>query len=172
MLLGDVAHEAVPSRDARRPRDRVIARIDAARGRRRGEEDHRRAVEREQRAGKRVPGVLADEHREPAPRRIEGANVVAALDETLFVEQTVGGQEVLAVHVPDERRVASESHPQRAVVEDAVPRLVKADRDLERLRSSARGQIHALQIACERARRARVLAHAALEEVAGERRFG
>src|SRR5678816_2030529 len=111
-----------------------------------------------------MPGVLAHEHREPSPRRVERANVVSAFDETLLVEDAVGGKEVLPMHVANYRRIAAELHPHRAVVEDAVPQLVEADRDLDRARARIRCQIHSLEIGRERSGRASLLAHTALEE--------
>jgi len=97
---------------------------------------------------------------------------VSALDEPLFVEQAVGGQEVLPVHVTNEWRIAAQPHPHRAIVEGAVPQLVEADRDLERMQGRGRGEIGTLQIRRERAGRERMLANPAFEEVAGKSGFG
>ena len=172
VFLRNVAHEALPSRDARRTGHRVLARPHAARGRRARDEDHRGAVECEQGAGERVPGVLAHEHRESSPRCIERADVVAALHEALLVEQPVGGEKVLPVDVANERLVAAQAHPHRAVVQYAVPQLVESDRDLDGPRAGLRGEICALEIGGECAGGAGLFADAALEEVAGERGLG
>jgi hypothetical protein len=54
------------------------------------DEDHRGAVERRNGAGEAVPRVFANEHRGASPFRIERANLESAIDETFFVEQSVG----------------------------------------------------------------------------------
>src|ERR1019366_5387406 len=78
----------------------------AARGRRRAD-DHVDAVAGEQVCGARVPEVLADEHAHPpgavrsggAQRSLEGSEPVAGGEITGLVEEAVGGQVHLAVHV-------------------------------------------------------------------------
>src|SRR5881392_1406795 len=49
----------------------------------------------------RVPRVLADQDRRPAPAGIERPDLAAAIHEPLLVEHAVRGEEHLAVHLPD-----------------------------------------------------------------------
>ena len=101
VLLGDVANQPVPARDAAGNRRAVGALERATRGRRRRHEHHMRAVERGDQSRERMPRIFAHEHRRAPPRRVERADLVAALDETLFVEQAVRRQKSLPMDVQD-----------------------------------------------------------------------
>jgi hypothetical protein len=120
-----------------------------------------------------VPGVLADENAGPPPGEVEGADLVAALDEALLVEQPVGGEKVLAMDVADRcPPLGAERDVHRAVVQRALEQLVEADDDVERppVASVASGrQVGGVQVAGERAGGDGEVAHAPFEEVAGER---
>jgi hypothetical protein len=63
-----------------------------------------------------MPRVLAYEDGGPTPRCVEGAYPVAPLHEPLLIEHAVGGEEILAVYVTDERLIAAEPHAHCAVV--------------------------------------------------------
>jgi len=80
-----------------------------------------------------VPGVLADQHRGATPTRVERADLEAPIDESFFVEHSIGRKEELAVHVPDHRLVSpsTQSHIERAIIESVVPHLVKPDAHIE-----------------------------------------
>src|SRR6185437_1069977 len=172
MFLGDVAYQSLPPTDARRSRYAIVARPDAARRGRGADEDHARPIERRKRPCEAVPGVLADQYGRASPRRIECPNVVAALNESLLVEQPVRRQEVLAVHVQDRRFRAAQPNAHGAVVERVVPQFVEAEHDVQHAFRRHGGQIDPLQRRGERARRDGQFAHAAFQEVARERRFG
>ena len=132
MFLGDVPNQSIPSGNGRRTRDAVITRFDAARGRGGGEEDDLGAVQRGDGAGEAVPGILADEHRGAAPRRVERAHLTTALDESFLVEQAVGGQKHFAVNVADHwTAVGTESDVHGTVVQGALPPFVEPDDDIE-----------------------------------------
>ena len=166
VLLGDVADQPVPARHARRNRDAVGALERAARRRRGRHEHHVRAVERRDQPRERMPRILADQHGRAAPRRVERADGVAALDEPLLVEQAVRREEVLPVHVQDLRRAAA-AHVREAVVQVAFELLVESDHRVDRRAAVRRGESGG-----ELAGGQRHLANAALDEVAGERRLG
>ena len=59
------------------------------------------AIQRGNETCERVPRVLAHEHRRAAPRRVERAHLIAALDEPLFIEQAIRRQETLPMNVQD-----------------------------------------------------------------------
>ena len=125
------------------------------------------AVERRDQSRERMPRVLADEHRGAAPRRVERTDLVAALDESLLVEQSVRRQERLAVNVQDLGR-ASAPHVRQAVVQVAIELLVEPDHGVDRRAAGMRRRSPAASSAAAE----RHLADAALDEVAGQRRFG
>ena len=169
MLLGDVAAQALPARDARGAGDGVLARGGPTRRRRGEHEDHLRAVQRGDRTGEGVPGVLADEHRRASPRGVEGADAVPPLHEALLVEEGVGGEEVLAMHVHEGgRRIPTEREVGGAVVQGAVERLVEAEDEVDRRAARDGGAIARLDLRAQRLGGERDLADPTLEEVAGE----
>src|SRR5207244_10081495 len=84
------------------------------------------------RARERVPRVLADQDRRPAPARVERPDLTAAIHEALLVEHAVRGEEHLAVHLPDARVLAAERRVQARVVEMVLEDLIEPDRDVYR----------------------------------------
>src|ERR1700730_8260038 len=88
VLFGDIAGKSLPPLQVGWNWPFVLPRPDAARGRRGHNENHRRAVEGSHGSGEAVPGVLTDQHRGAAPRRVEGANLETAIDEPLLVEHS------------------------------------------------------------------------------------
>src|SRR6185312_14989371 len=162
--------EPLPSGHACRTRNSVLPRPRTSRRSGRANENGAGAIERKQRPRQAVPGVLTDEHGAATPRCVECPERLTALDEPFLVEQSVRRQEVLPVDVPYQRRGAADPHPHRAVVEDVVPDLVKAEYDLERPVGCLRDRVavHALQIGRLRAGREREFANSALEEISGE----
>jgi hypothetical protein len=124
-----------------------------------------------------MPRVLAHQHGRAPPRRFEGAHGRAALHEALLVEEPVGGQVVLAVHVPHHRRAVREADREvgHAVEQRVAPPLVEADDHIERDRQVTRRlagvSVGFVEVRGEAARGGREFAHAALHEVAGERRL-
>src|SRR5690349_8860005 len=79
-----------------------------------------------------MPGILADEYRGSAPRRVERPHLVTPFDETLLVEQPVRREKILPVDVQDFRLAVAESDVGSAVVERVAPLLVKPDYDIHR----------------------------------------
>ena len=135
VLVGDVANRAAPSGStlAGPGTSSVLGQAPRAGGAD-AHEDDLRAVERGDRAGQAVPRILADEHRRASPRRVERADLAAALDEPLLVEQAVRRQEHLAMDVANRAARLAERDVHRAVVQLVVPDLVEAERDVERPR--------------------------------------
>jgi hypothetical protein len=119
-----------------------------------------------------VPRVFADEHRGPAPRRVEGAHVAATLDEALLVEQPVGRQKDLAMNVRDARLTRAQRHVHRAVVQLVVPDLVKPAGHVERARIGNGGAKRRVQLRGEGAGGDGIVAYRAFEEVAGKGALG
>src|SRR5690606_29011119 len=75
----------------------------------------------------RMPGILAHQHRDATDSRVERANIATRLDEPLLVEHAVGGQEYLAMHMPNPGVTSAEARPHHRVVEPALVQLVEAD---------------------------------------------
>src|SRR6184192_1070043 len=101
VLVGHAAQDALPPHYARREPDAFLVHSCAA-CRRRARHDHELGpLERRDRARERVPRVLADQDRRPAPAGIERPDLAAAIHEALLVEHAVRGEEHLAVHLPD-----------------------------------------------------------------------
>jgi len=108
------------------------------------------------------------------PHSVSNArNLEAAIDESFFVEETVGRKEELAVHVPDHGLIgpSTQSHIERAIIESVVPHLVKPNAHIEWPRCSNSCGVLRLKIASKRAGCHRDVAHAAFDEVSGERGF-
>ena len=101
VLAGDVLDQPAPAGQARRASRGVVAGDHAAGGAGAGDDDELGAVERREHRGERVPGILADEDRRPAPAGVERLHAPARLDEALLVEDAVGGEEDLPVDVAD-----------------------------------------------------------------------
>ena len=172
MFLGDVADQALPARHARRSGNRVIARPRPARGGGRAHNHQLRAIERRDRAGERVPRVLADEHRGRPPRAGEGADLVPALHEALLVEHAVRRQEVLAMdveHLAPGR--GPEPNAERAVVQRVPPPLIEPDHHLERVGTVDHRAVDPVEFAGQRAGGHGQVADPAFDEVAGRRRL-
>ena len=137
-----------------------------------------RPVQRGNGATDGVPGILAHEDGGAPPRRFEGADVRAALHEPLFVEQPVGGEEILAVHVTHLRRpvVEADGEVRRTIVQRIAPPLVEADHDIEwhglHAGRRARRAIGFVEVVGEGASGAGDFAHAPFHEIAGQRRLG
>ena len=171
VLLRDAAHDALPPNDRCRqglsfavfvfaePSCRRCARHD----------EQLSAFERGDRRGQGMPCVFANENRGPAsPIRLERSDaVLPAIDESLFVENAVGGKEHLAMDVAHVGFLFSERRVQGRVVDVVLEALVEADGDIDLGSLIRRGEITR-----ERSRRDRQLLHSAFDEVAGGRRFG
>ncbi len=119
-----------------------------------------------------MPGVFADQHRRAAPTRVEGAHLEPAIDEPFLVEQTVCRKKQLAVHVPDQRLVASQRYIERAIIEGVVPHLVESNAHIEWLRCTNCRGVLGLKIAGKGAGGHRDVADATFHEVSGERGLG
>ena len=171
MLLGDVADESLPSIHAGRAAIRIATRPRATCRCRRRHEYHLGAVQRGDRAGDGVPGILADQHRGAAPRRVEGAHVAAGFHEACLVEQAVGGKEVLAMHMPHDCHVAAKRDIHHAVVQRVAPALVEADHHVDRAAGRRDRDEVVLQVGGQRAGGDRQVADAAFQEVPGEGGF-
>ncbi len=136
-----------------------------------------RAVEGGDGTGEAVPGVLAHQQRGAPPRRIERTHVASPLDESLFVEQPVGWEEHLAVHMVNHRAGrCPECHIHRAVVQGALPLFVKADDDIERAGRRDRRRhgatVGLVQLARHCPGGTGGIPHPAFEEIPGERGLG
>ena len=91
VLLGDVLHHAAPSARGWPAGRRCRPSADHAAGRARArDDDELGAIQRREHRRERVPGVLADEDRGPAPAGVERLDAPAGLDEALLVEHAVG----------------------------------------------------------------------------------
>src|ERR1035437_2008770 len=125
-----------------------------------------------------MPRILANEHRRPAPRRIERAHAVAPLDESFLVEEPARREEVLAVHVQDPIRAAAvpaagrftpQLHVHEAVVEISLELFVKADYHVEGCRAGRGGPVRARERPREIVGGDRQLADTTFDEVSRER---
>ena len=128
-----------------------------------------RPIQRRDGGHQGVPGILADDHRRPAPASVEGPHRPSRLDEALFVEDTVSRQKHLAVHVPDPSISAAQRRHQGGIVEPGPPQLEEAHHDLEG--RCARLRVQRGEIGVERVGTEGQLPHRPLDEIPGERRF-
>src|SRR5688500_36148 len=118
-----------------------------------------------------MPCVLTHEDGRTTPWRVERVEFVAALDESLLIEQPVRWQEYLAMHVHHVWRFRPKRDVHGAVEERVLEDLVEADDDVE-ARHPVRGTApRVVEIARERSSRHREIAHSPFHEVAGERRL-
>ena len=167
VLASDVLHDPLPAGKAGRPSGGVVGGDDAAGGARARNDDQLGSTERREHRRERVPGILTDQDRGSAPPGVESLDAPAGLDESLLVEHAVGGQEHLAVDVPDARVGAAKSGVETRVVETVAVDFVEAEGDVER--RGLRVLVLAGEVGEEALGRDGQIADAALEEVSGER---
>src|SRR5437899_4829721 len=151
------------------PPPTVLRLAQPARRRRARHDDQLRALEGGDGRGQRVPGVLANQDRGlPTPTRLERPHAfLPTIDETLFVEDAVGRQEYLAVHVPHLGLLLVERDIQGGVVDMVLEALVEPHDDIDRRPLTGRGEI-----ARQRAGGDRELLDSAFDEIARRRRVG
>src|SRR5256712_14200593 len=77
VLVGDPPHDALPPHHARGQPGPLLVHARPPRGRGARHDDELRSLERGDRAGERVPRVLADQDRGPPPARVERADLPA-----------------------------------------------------------------------------------------------
>jgi hypothetical protein len=113
-----------------------------------------------------VPRVLADEHAEASEAGVEGPYLGAGLHEPRLVEDPVGGEEELAVHVTHREAPSGRVEVGHTVVDAPPPPLVEAHRDVRCVLGSRSERVgHFLG-------RAGRLHDPALQEIAREARLG
>ena len=135
VLARDVLDDAAPAAETRRAaRATVVSWHRPPRGAGTGHDDELGAIQCREHRGERMPDVLADQDRRPAPGRVERLDAPAGLDETLLVEDTVGRQEHLPVDMANPGIGAAQPGIDRRVVEAVLVDLVEAQGDVERRR--------------------------------------
>ena len=122
------------------------------------------AVQPQQIGRRGVPEILADQHADPAKAGIEGAHRVAPGKKTALVEQGVGGQVHLAVHV---QHLAARQISRGDVEAVAFVLLDKADHQVDFLA----GFQQRLEDRVVGVGTVRQGGHQVLQHIAGERQF-
>ncbi len=103
VLPRDILCQPAPARQAGGPPRRVVPGNHPARWAGAGHDDQLGAIERGQHRRERMPGILTDEYRCPAPSGIESLDRPAGLDEALLVEHAVRGEKDLAMDMAHTR---------------------------------------------------------------------
>jgi hypothetical protein len=170
MLRGDGLHGSLPPARAAGPQVAIGVGLETASRARPGHDEQLRPIERGDGRHQRVPRVLAHDHGGAPESGVVGLNRESRLDETLFVEDSVGGKENLAVNVPDARVGSAEAGRHRGIVQPGAPTLVEAGNDFHR--RSPRLAVHSCQVLEQLLGGERELLHPAFEEVSGERGLG
>ena len=171
VLFRDVARQTFPPIHARRHGAAALLEPWPARRRRREQQDHLCAVQRRDRAGHGVPGVLADQHRNASVRRVERADVAAAFHKTLLVKHAVRRQEHLAMHMANHGLAAPDRHVKRAVVQLVLPHFVETEHDVQLTRRGDAGPVPIVEFVRERPGRDGHIADATFHKVSAQRRL-
>jgi hypothetical protein len=117
-----------------------------------------------------VPGILADQDGGPSPPGIERLNASSGLYEALLVENAVGREKYLPMDVANTGVGPAECGVEAGVVEPVSVHLVKTERYVEG--GGPRFLMLMAQIIKQLVGRKGEVPYSALEEIAGERRFG
>ena len=164
VLLGGPGRDPVPLGQVGRARPGGLV---ATRRRRAAAQKKIGAVERQDRRGHRVPQILADQHAHPAEARPECVHLAARLHEPGLLEDSVGGQEDLAVDVDDLVPAVAGCQVRHAVAHAGPAPLVEADHHVAV--ASVGGRAERIQ---QPPRRKGDFERGPLDEVPGEHRLG
>ena len=170
VLARHVLDDPTPTRQARRTAGGVLRPADAAGRARAGNDDELRPAQRRQHRGEGVPGILTDQESSAAPPGIERLHRPARFDEPLLVEHAIGREEHFPVHVPDARVGAAERGIEAGVEQPVLVHLVESEGDVER--RGLRVAVLAGEVVEQLFGAEGQVAHAALEEIAGEGGLG
>ncbi len=118
-----------------------------------------------------MPEIFADQHRRPAPARIERGDLRSRFDESLLLKYAISRQEDLAMNVHEPRTFRAEFGVQRRVVDVLIVFLIETDHRVNRPAGTGSARPGLGQMIEHLPGGDGMLAHASLEEVSGRGGF-